>query len=142
MKLTLPSNFKSLHAGINCFIMKNQIQNLLAALTVFVTGNHLVAQGTAFTYQGRLNDGRGPANGLYDLRFAIFDAATNGNQVVASLTNSDTAISNGLFTVGLDLGAEVFDGNACWLEIGVRSNNGAMFATLAPRPVITTCVFK
>ena len=27
------------------------------------------AQGTAFTYQGRLNDNGSPANGIYDLRF-------------------------------------------------------------------------
>src|SRR5438093_7038473 len=29
----------------------------------------LFAQGTAFTYQGRLNDGANPASGSYDLRF-------------------------------------------------------------------------
>jgi hypothetical protein len=30
------------------------------------------AQGTAFTYQGRLNEGANPANGIYDLRFTIW----------------------------------------------------------------------
>ena len=30
------------------------------------------AQGTAFTYQGRLNDGVNPAGGIYDLRFTIY----------------------------------------------------------------------
>ncbi len=137
MGLTLAGNLKSLHAGINCFIMKNQIQSLLAALTIFVTGNHLVAQGTAFSYQGQLKDGSAPANGLYDLRFAIFDAATNGNQVAASLTNSDTAVSNGLFTVALDFGTGVFDGNVRWLEIGVRTNSGTTFATLTSRQSVT-----
>lgn len=29
------------------------------------------SQGTAFTYQGRLNDGAKFANGTYDLRFGI-----------------------------------------------------------------------
>ena len=38
------------------------------------------AQGTAFTYQGRLNDGGAPANGTYDLTFALFDEATGGAQ--------------------------------------------------------------
>jgi hypothetical protein len=45
------------------------------------------AQGTAFTYQGRLNDGGSPASGSYDLTFALFDAATSGNQVGGTVTN-------------------------------------------------------
>ena len=40
------------------------------------------AQGTAFTYQGRLNDGANPATGIYDLRFTIYDALTGGGAVV------------------------------------------------------------
>ena len=42
-----------------------------------------LAQGTAFTYQGRLNAGGNPANGLYDLQFTLFNAAANGAQVAA-----------------------------------------------------------
>jgi hypothetical protein len=41
----------------------------------------LYGQGSAFTYQGHLNDGGAAANGTYDLRFALFDAANGGNQV-------------------------------------------------------------
>jgi len=40
----------------------------------FAIGLAAHAQGTAFTYQGRLNDGANPASGIYDLRFAIYDA--------------------------------------------------------------------
>src|SRR5947209_5745051 len=44
---------------------------LLGALleTILSLGGatQLLAQGTAFTYQGRLNDGAAPANGSYDL---------------------------------------------------------------------------
>src|SRR5205823_840441 len=36
------------------------------------------AQGSTFTYQGRLNDGANPANGHYDLIFALYDAASGG----------------------------------------------------------------
>jgi len=46
------------------------------------------AQGTAFTYQGRLNNGDGLANGSYDLRFALFDAVSAGTQLGGTLTNS------------------------------------------------------
>src|SRR5260221_7848788 len=56
-------------------------------------GNRLaLAQGTAFTYEGRLQDGANPANGSYDLRFAIYDALTDGNVVADALTNSATGV--------------------------------------------------
>ena len=87
---------------------------------------------TAFTYQGRLNDGGNAASGFYDLRFALFDSVSGGSQVGSALTNAATTISNGLFTVTLDFGG-VFDGNSRWLEIGARTNGAGAFTTLAPR---------
>ena len=36
------------------------------------------AAGTAFTYQGKLDDGGAPANGPHDLVFRLFDVATSG----------------------------------------------------------------
>src|SRR5438270_1985229 len=68
----------------------------------------IFAQGSAFTYQGRLNDGASPANGSYDLRFTIYDAASNGVALANSLTNGATTVSNGLFSVTLDFGIGVF----------------------------------
>ena len=95
------------------------------------------AQGTAFTYEGQLDDGTSPANSIYVLRFAIFDAASAGNRVLDLLTNSAVAISNGLFTVTLDFGAGVFDGTSRWLEIGVRTNANDDFTILSPRQPFT-----
>ena len=92
-------------------------------------------QGTAFLYQGRLNDGSNPASGTYDLEFAIYDAGTNGNQIGTTLTNSATSVSNGLFIATLDFG-EVFNGQNCWLDISVRTNGGSMFTELSPRQPI------
>ncbi len=94
--------------------------------------------GTAFTYQGRLNDGLGPANGIYDLSFSVYDS-TNlpGTLIAGPLTNSATAISNGLFTVTLDFGTNVFNGTERWLEIGVRTNGASSFVTLVPRQKVT-----
>ncbi len=34
--------------------------------------------GSAFTYQGRLNDGGQPANNLYDVTFTLHDDPVNG----------------------------------------------------------------
>ncbi len=96
-----------------------------------------VAQGTAFTYQGRLNNGSNPANGNYDVRFAVYNAASGGSMAGWPVTNAATAVTNGLFTVMLDFGSGVFDGSARWLEIAVRTNGAAGFATLTPRQPLT-----
>jgi hypothetical protein len=94
------------------------------------------AQGTAFTYQGRLNDGANPASGIYDLRFEIYDTLSGGTRQGGTLTNAATGVSNGLFTVTLDFGNQ-FPGADRWLEIGVRTNGVGNFTALAPRQQIT-----
>jgi hypothetical protein len=109
---------------------------LLALSTINHQLSTAFAQGTAFTYQGRLYDGTNPANGNYDLRFAIYDALTLGTQQGSLLTNSPTAVSNGLFTVTLDFGNQ-FPGASRWLEIAVRTNNVPNFFTLSPRQAVT-----
>jgi len=38
------------------------------------------AQGTAFTYQGRLNDGAAAAHGTYDFRFKLFQDSFGNTQ--------------------------------------------------------------
>jgi hypothetical protein len=94
------------------------------------------AQGTAFTYQGRLNDGANPANGSYDLTFSLFNASTGGSQVGSTLTNTAVGVADGLFAVTLDFGA-VFNGTAYWLQIGVRTNGGSAFTSLSPLQELT-----
>jgi hypothetical protein len=94
------------------------------------------AQGTAFTYQGRLNDGLNPATGIYDLRFALFDASSGGTQQGNATTNSPTPVTNGLFMVTLDFGNQ-FPGANRWLEIAVRTNGGGAFTNLSPRQALT-----
>src|SRR5438445_13627436 len=80
------------------------------------------AQTTAFIYQGRLNDNGQPANGIYDLRFTLYDSPTNGAALAGPITNSLAPVSNGLFTVTLDFGAGMFDGNPISLQIAVQTN--------------------
>ncbi len=100
------------------------------------------AQGTAFTYQGQLNDGGGLANGSYDLRFTICDSPSGGLVVGGPLTNRPTAVSNGLFTITLDPGAGVFTGPGRWLEIGVRTNGSVTaYQTLSPRQPLTAAPY-
>ena len=97
------------------------------------------AQGTAFTYQGRLlNSGSGPASGSYDLTFALFATNSSGVAIAGPVTNAATAVTNGLFTVTLDFGGGLFTGSTNrWLEIGARTNGVGSFTTLSPRQQIT-----
>ncbi|HTY86704.1 MAG TPA: tail fiber domain-containing protein [Candidatus Acidoferrum sp.] len=97
----------------------------------------VLAQGTAFTYQGRLNNGSSPANGSYDLTFTLFSVNSGGSSLAGPVTNSATTVSNGLFTTMVDFGPGVFTGTSNWLEIAVRTNGGGGFTTLAPRQQLT-----
>src|SRR3977135_2157821 len=100
-------------------ISEGRITSILA-MAWLLNSVPLHAQGTAFTYQGRLADSGAPANGTYDLRFTVYDALSIGNSVAGPVSNATTAVSNGIFTVTLDFGAGVFPGAGRWLEIGVR----------------------
>lgn len=96
------------------------------------------AHAQAISYQGHLLDSGAPANGAYDVRFKLFDAGTGSNQLGSVLTNSPVAVSNGLFSVMLDFGSNVFTGATNWIEIDVRpagaTNN---YTSLSPRQPVT-----
>jgi hypothetical protein len=94
------------------------------------------AQGTMFAYQGRLDDSGVPANGAYDFQFGLWSAASGPAQLGSTLTNAATAVSNGLFTVTLDFGAN-FPGADRWLDIAVRTNGSGDFVALSPRQALT-----
>jgi N-acetylneuraminic acid mutarotase len=121
--------------------MKHSVRSLLLGLgllsTPILQPSPCLAQGTAFTYQGRLDEGNSPASGIYDLRFTIYDAATAGATVGAAFNTNGVAVSNGLFIVTLDFGPGVFNGAARWLEIAVRNNGGGAFTALSPRQAIS-----
>ena len=118
--------------------MKRKLQLAAAVAVTLANAALLQAQSTAFTYQGRLNDGVNPANGTYDFRFTIYDALSGGNPVGGALTNATTSVGNGLFTVTLDFGAGAFPGAGRWLEIGVRTNGAAAFTTISPRQALAS----
>src|SRR6266850_7340690 len=97
-------------------------------LTLMLAATGLYAQGTAFTYQGRLNTGGTPANGTYDLVFTVYASSNGVNDAFANQTNSATLLSNGLFTATLDFGPGIFTGPERWLEIAVRTNGGGTYS--------------
>src|SRR4051794_6650797 len=97
-----------------------------------------IAQGTAFTYQAVLSQSGTAINGSNDLTFTLYNASSGGATVGASNVVNDLVLSNGLFTVTLDFGPGVFDGNARWLQIAARPGNSTgAYTNLAPRTSIT-----
>jgi len=99
------------------------------------------AQGTAFTYQGRLNGATGPVNGIYDLGFTLYTTNVTGTPLAGPVLASNTAVTNGLFTVTVDFGPGIFTGASNWLAIGVRTNGAVLFVELVPRQLITPTPF-
>src|SRR5258708_34278374 len=109
------------------------VKTSIASALVFLGGLALAsAQGSAFTYQGRPNDGANPANGSYEILFRPFGVFTGGSQLTIPNIRL-VAVSNGLFTTTMDFGPSIFVGSPVYLQLEVRTNGGASYMTLAPR---------
>jgi hypothetical protein len=67
------------------------IATLLAAASLTLSA--YAQSSTAFTYQGFLRDNGAPANGTYDLRFALYDALSGGNQIGSIVTVEDVVVA-------------------------------------------------
>lgn len=125
---------------MNCHARK-----LLAAVAVFALLSAIshplstaLAQGTAFTYQGQLQDNGNLANGTYNLTFTLYANSTGGAVVAGPVTNNGVSVSsNGLFTVTIDFGSMAWNGQTNWLQIGVATNGSGSFTTLSPLQELT-----
>lgn len=95
------------------------------------------AQGTAFTYQGRLNNSTNPANGHYDFIFTVWNASSGGSEIGGTSTSLGVGVTNGLFTVTVDFGSGIFTGPTYWLQITVETNGVGPFVSLSPRQQLT-----
>ncbi|SPE62405.1 conserved exported hypothetical protein [Verrucomicrobia bacterium] len=83
----------------------------------------VAAQGTAFTYQGRLDDTGICADGFYNFQFSLYGQGMGGIPLYNNTTTTtDVLVSNGLFAVTLDFGPDVFNGTAYWLDTRVATN--------------------
>ncbi len=116
-----------------------------ALVTVALAASAATAQsplGTAFTYQGQLKNGGGPAGGSFNMVFKLFDAVTVGNQIGPTLTFDGVGgnpppvvVAAGLFTVQLDFGGIAYNGDKRWLEITVSGT------LLTPRQELTAAPY-
>jgi len=101
------------------------------------------AQTTAFNFQGRLSDGANPANGNFELQFALFDSAAGGIQISSTVTRPSVAVTNGIFSTQLDFSATAFSGAARFIEIGVRPTGTTNpFTILTPRQQVLSSPYS
>ncbi len=111
------------------------------AALLFLIFNHnpsiAFGQGTAFTYQGQLQNNGVAANGLYDLRFRLFQDPLGASQLGSAILTNAVPVTNGVFTVAVDFGPGIFNGSNCWLEIDVKTNSAASYNDLSPLQQLT-----
>src|SRR5438445_13896626 len=118
-------------------LYENSLAVAATVLAFLLAATSAFAQTSSVTYQGRLTDGGAPANGNYDLQFAVFDSLSGGTQIGSTQTLNTVAVSNGVFTVSLDFGANAFTGANRFLEISAAPT-GRSFTLLTSRQPLTS----
>src|SRR5689334_15286269 len=117
---------------------------LLLPFAILSSGLSVAAipQTSSFTYQGKLTDNGGLANGNYDFQFKLFDtqALGTGAQQGGTVLATNIIVTNGIFTTAIDFGAcaSCFAGTARFLEIAVKLTSDITFTTLGPRQPVTS----
>ena len=96
----------------------------------------------AFTYQGELSDSGGPLNGNYNFAFSVFDGPdpVTATQIGTTDTISNVLLTDGLFTVLVDVGSNVFTGENRWLRIAI-TEDGMPFTPLLPAQQLTAAPY-
>jgi hypothetical protein len=89
----------------------------------------------SFTYQGFLQSGGVPANGIYDFHFALWNDAVGGTQIGSTIAVNDVNVAEGVFMALLDFGDGAINGEAQWLLISVAPTGGTP-TPLSPRQAI------
>jgi len=122
--------------------MKLSLRIVLSILVSMLLVGQGADLGTAFLYQGRLLDGGKTADGQYDLRFVLYDAATDGTAHAGPVAVLDVQVTNGLFTAEVDFGSDVFSGQASWLDVAVKpSGSTADHTVLDPRQSLSAAPY-
>jgi hypothetical protein len=116
------------------------IRRVAVALGALMAAAGAVAQPvpSLFTYQGKLTDNGQAANGQYDLYFRLYSTDTGIFPLGSAVTLDNVQVVNGVFTVKLDFGQGLFNGDPRWIAISVRpgAQTGA-YTVLSPRQEIT-----
>ncbi|MEP6703862.1 MAG: hypothetical protein ABJB34_03570 [Acidobacteriota bacterium] len=102
-----------------------------------------LAQSTAFTFQGRLNDGTAGAAGNVQLEVRLYDSLAGGGQIGSTVNIPNVALVNGVFSTELDFGGTAFDGSPRFLEISVRpAGSSNPYTVLGPRQHLSSVPYS
>ena len=102
---------------------------LLAMPTVSLAG----PAGGDFTYRGQLIDNGVPADGNYDIEFALY-AHASGGLPIDVIRSDATELRNGVIDAPLDFIGVAADGSGQWVEVRMRkAGTSEAYATLTPR---------
>lgn len=121
--------------------MMKTLTTIFAATFILLVALAVSAQTTAFNYQGKLTDA-GTPQANYQMQFKLLDAAVGGTQIGSTISNNSVAVANGVFSVLLDFGTNVFTGADRFLEISVRRNINENYTILAPRQQIASSPYS
>lgn len=118
---------------MNSFHAARAWSRRLVVAMAFATsiGAHADPQIPDFVYQGRLEQSGAPANGNFDLSFALFDAPAAGNAVGTPINQPDFPVTDGLFSVSLAFPG-AFTGTQLYLQVSVEGT------PMSPRHAVAT----
>ncbi|PWH12872.1 MAG: hypothetical protein DDG59_15200 [Anaerolineae bacterium] len=71
------------------------------------------------SYQGVLKEGGNPVNGTRNLIFRLYSDNTCTTKVGSDIPKNNVTVSNGLFSVDLDVSLNHFNGQALWIEVEI-----------------------
>ncbi len=95
--------------------------------------------GTKFNYQGEVIYNGSPANGIFDVRFKLFNMLTGGTELIS--VDQTITIVDGLLNTELDFGDAAYEGQSVWLEILIEQPNIPGYFILSPRVPINNAPY-
>lgn len=104
------------------------------------TGTQAVA-GSAFTYQGRLDQSGSPVNDSCNFKFTLYDAASGGSVVGSTVTKTGVPVTDGVFSTDLDFGSGYFTGDARYLQIQVQCSGDSSYTSLSGRVALNAAPY-
>jgi len=113
---------------------------LVFGVLLLILAAAVTAQTSAFTYQGKLNVAGVPANGQFDMTFALYDTDVATTPVASNIIVENVQVTSGIFSVELSFDFGPFTSVAGnWLEVRIRpGNETGAYTPLTPRQRINS----
>lgn len=112
-------------------------QSILAAALMLALATTPAAAAETLIYSGTLQDGGKPAEGQYDLRVQLYDAATGGQALGPAITLNAVKVENGRFHVPITLQQALPPQGSVWLQAQLQPPGNSGFQPLSGRQEIS-----